>query len=148
MMSIVDIARPAPFTAKRHHMSKRAAMIQSEFLTETSHAAVQPDVVEVRLRRDDVTRVFLGPITQRVDVFLSELGVVVEVDLAVHAVHYTEHNHLTMTSSFHEEWCGTWRTCSVSVLRHGVDLDHGRVVLHENIVQLLDDVDCLSSKYT
>lgn len=52
---------------------------------ETSDVAVQLDKVQPVLGRFDLLRVFLGRIPEREDVFLTEVGVVVETELGVHA---------------------------------------------------------------
>ena len=54
--------------------------------TETADAAVERDVVEVRLGGDAVPIILLTPVSQIEDLLLAVRRVRVEVHLAVHAV--------------------------------------------------------------
>lgn len=61
-------------------------MKEVERVTKATNRSVKADVIEVMLRRFDVTRVLLRPVLQSEDLLLPILGVDVEVHLAVHAV--------------------------------------------------------------
>ena len=63
----------------------------------------------------DLVRIFLGRISPRKDLFLSEGSIVVEVELGIHG------EHLMIRR------LGQW-----------VDLNLGGVLLHEELVELLD----------
>ena len=80
MMSMVAMARPAPFTA-RDQCIATAARIG----TKAADAAVQLDVVEVVLRGLDLGGGLLRCVAQREDVWLPEARVLVKVELGVHA---------------------------------------------------------------
>jgi len=82
---------------------------------EAANVTVELDEVQARLGGLDLVGVLLGGVAPLEDLLLSEVGVVVEVELGVHA------ENLVVRS-----------------LGQGVDLDLGSVVLHEDLVQLLD----------
>lgn len=82
---------------------------------ETANVTVELDEVQAGLGSLDLVSVLLGGVAPFEDLLLSEVGVVVEVELGVHA------ENLVVRS-----------------LGEGVDLDLGGVLVHEDLVQLLD----------
>lgn len=84
---------------------------------EAADITVKLDEVEVGLGGADLIGVLLGGVAPLKDLLLSEVGVVVETELGVHAENLV-----------------------VRGLRQGVDLNLGRVLLAEDLVELLDGV--------
>lgn len=84
---------------------------------EAANVTVKLDEVEAGLGGLDLVGVLLGGVAPLEDLLLSEVGVVVEAELGVHA-----------------------QNLVVGGLGKGVDLDLGGVLLHEELVQLLDGV--------
>ena len=84
---------------------------------EAADVTVKLDEVEAGLGGLDLIGVLLGGVAPLKDLLLSELGVVVEAELGVHA-----------------------QNLVVGGLGKRVDLDLGGILLHEELVQLLDGV--------
>jgi hypothetical protein len=84
---------------------------------EASNVTVELDEVQALLGSLDLIRILLGNVAPLEDLLLSELGVVVEAKLGVHA-----------------------HDLVVGGLRERVDLDLGGILLHEELVELLDGV--------
>lgn len=84
---------------------------------EAADITVKLDEVKVGLGSADLIRILLGGVAPLKDILLSELGVVVETELGVHAENLV-----------------------VRGLGEGVDLNLGGVLLGEDLVQLLDGV--------
>lgn len=82
---------------------------------EAANVTVKLDEVQARLGGLDLVGVLLGGVAPLEDVLLSEIGVVVEVELGIHA-----------------------KNLVVRGLGKRVNLDLGSVLLHEDLVQLLD----------
>mmetsp|Transcript_34002 Transcript_34002/g.87180 ORF Transcript_34002/g.87180 Transcript_34002/m.87180 type:complete len:447 (-) Transcript_34002:25-1365(-) len=88
---------------------------QASTVDHARDAAVQLDVIQVKLLGLDLLRVLLGQVTLLVDGLLAERGVVVEADLGV------AHDDTT-----------------IGELGERIDLDHGAVTLSEDLVETLD----------
>jgi hypothetical protein len=84
---------------------------------EAANVSVELDEVESDLGGLDLIGVLLGKISPLENLLLAEVGVVVEAELGVHG-----------------------EDLVVGGLGEGVDLDLGSVLLHEDLVQLLDGV--------
>jgi hypothetical protein len=84
---------------------------------EAANVSVKLDEVEADLGSLDLIRVLLGEIPPLKDLLLAEVGVVVEAKLGVHGENLV-----------------------VGGFGEGVDLDLGSVLVHEDLVQLLDGV--------
>jgi len=84
---------------------------------EAANVTVELDEVEANLGGLDFLGVLLGDVPPVEYLLLAEVGVVVEVELGVHG-----------------------EDLVVGGLGEGVDLDLGSVLLHEDLVQLLDGV--------
>lgn len=94
-------------------------------IDKTSDLAVETDVVEVGVSGLDVSPVLLALVAFVEDVLLSIVGVVVHVDLAVHADHI-----------------------AVGGLRERIDLEQDAVALAEHLVELLHDLNGLAERVT
>lgn len=94
MMSMVAMARPAPFTENQKvervsdvgpPASESGSAAPQASLTQAADGPVQADVVEVGLGSLPVPGVLLAPVPQGKDLLLTVLSVGVKVDLSVHA---------------------------------------------------------------
>lgn len=97
MMSMVAMARPAPFTENQKVervsdvapplplASESGSAAPQASLTQAADGPVQADVVEVGLGSLPVPGVLLAPVPQGKDLLLTVLSVGVKVDLSVHA---------------------------------------------------------------